>query len=239
MVLGALREWRRPGGMLAAVVLMAVLPAGAATIDNFMSVDPNVTWPFSVTTATTATVLERPLDTNNVIGGARHTSLTATGLNVPGVDIVQVGVFPAAALFDFNSTVQADGRVRLMYNADDVGLDADLTADFLVQIDFLAFDLADGLPLPVTVTMTDGGGQTSFLTRTLTTAGPQSVQFEFADFSGIGAFNLADVDEILVEFDPGMAADFRVGQIFTDVPEPATLAVLVVGGLVLGRRRAR
>lgn len=237
MVLGALRVCRRPGGILAAVVLMAVLPASAATIDNFMSVDPNVTWPFSVTSATTATVLERPLLTANVIGGARHTSLTATGLNVPGVDIVQVGVFPAASLFDYNSTIQADGLARLMYNADDAGLDADLTADFLVQIDLLAFDLANGLSMPVTVSMTDGDGDTGSLTRTLTSAGPQSVQFEFADFSGIGLLNLADIDEIVVEFNPGMAADFRVDQIFTTVPEPATLAALAVGGILLGRRR--
>ena len=79
----------------------------------------------------------------------------------------------------------------------------------------------------------------AYQARSLTQPGAQSVDFPFADFdSDIQYIDLSDLEKIVVTFHVPPGVDFRVDQIITVIPEPATLGLLSVGGLMLVRRRS-
>jgi hypothetical protein len=248
MVLDALRISRPPRAMLAAIALASMVlvvgtPAGAVTIDSFSSAMGGL-WPATAQGNTSLSFLETSL--SGVIGGARATRLVNNTLTLPSINTVQVGVYPSPRFFDYNTPSEANGRVTLIYNANhEIGepgdpseqLNADLSFDPAMQVDILDFDLASGFSMSVKVSLTDDDGDVAVLTKVVTTAGPQAVNFPYVNFTGIGAINLSNIDEISVEFDPGSAADFRIDQIYTTVPEPAALALLLMGGFVVLQRK--
>ena len=215
------------------LVAFAVTPVGAATIDDFSVALGGC--PVSKTTVGSQSIQE--IAGAPILGGVREVAIEATSLDVPVADSVNVGVFPGASIFDYASSVGANGTTGLRYDGGS-GLGVDLSGDALLRIDFMSFDLANGLAMPVTVTLEDSGAQAAVLTKSLIVAGGQSLVFPFADFSNIGGVNLADIDTIDIDFDPGMASDFRLSGIATDVPEPMTLSLLVLG-MVFSRVRRR
>jgi hypothetical protein len=171
---------------------------------------------------------------SGVVGGTRLTTLSAFFFDIVGVDEVQANIVPEFGVLDYTSSVGGNGDLRLAYVG---GFDVDLTGDAFIQLDFAGFDLGSGTPMPVTVTVAHGA-TTASLTHTLTTPGAQLVEFDFMDFVGIDQVDLSSVTAMLVGFDPGAGGDFRLNQILSVVPEPATLVMLLAGaGLVLRRRR--
>lgn len=188
--------------------------------------------------STTGTV-QQPVA--NVLGGMRYGSVAvpAGGIQIEGLDNVQLSSFPTAGILNYESSVGAEGTAGLRYYDDDQFI-GDLSGALSIQIDFSLVDLGLGGPMDVTVSLEDGSDNNATLLQTITTAMPQSLVFPFAAFSGIGGLNLADLHEVDILFDPGQAADFRITQIIADVPEPTALALLALGALssVL-RRRAR
>lgn len=220
------------------LVLAAIWPGagarGGLVIDNFSDAgDPNP-WPISLTTPPAVqTVVEGGL--TGVLGGTRLTSLSAFFFDNVGLDEVQVNIVPSFGVLDYSSSIGANGDLLIAY----VGrFNADLTGDALIQIDFAGFDLAGGSAMPVAVTL-GNGSTTASLTRTLSAPGQQSLEFNLLDFQGINQIDLGSVNGLLVEFDPGPGADFRVNGISSVVPEPPTLLILLAGAATVLRRFRR
>ena len=225
------------GVLLGAVVLYVATcgMANAATIiDDFSQGGFSVAVYANSTTGT----VQQPVA--NVLGGMRYGSVAvpAGGIQIEGLDNVQLSSFPTASILNYESSVGADGTAGVRYYNDDQFI-GDLSGALFIQIDFSLVDLGLGGPMDVTVSLEDGADNAAALLQTITTATPQSLVFPFAAFSGIGSLNLADLHEVEIQFDPGQAADFRVTQIIADVPEPTALALLALGALGALRRRAR
>ncbi len=211
--------------------------AGASAglvVDDFSDVDNPNPWPVSTTIPAVIPVLESGL--SGVVGGTRNTTLSALVLDLVGLDEVKTNIVPNFGVLDYTSSVGGNGELELSY----VGpFDVDLSGDAFIQIDFVGLVLGSKLAMPVTVTVAHGA-TTASLTHTLIAPGAQSVEFEFVDFAGIDLVDLGSITTMLVEFDPGAGADFRLSQIQSVVPEPATLVLLLVGaGVVLRRPRRR
>jgi len=193
---------------------------------------------------TASDVIETGL--SSVLGGSRITRLTAEDLGIDRLDELQVGVFASPGILSYSSSILADGKLELFYDGTTSGspagpsvgnLNVDLSGDAWIEIELLAFDLANGEPMDISITLADGDS-THVLLQSVTTFGRQDVIFRFVDFSEFGSLDLSDIDSIAVNFDPGFGADFRVGEIRVAVPEPATLGLLLTGAL-FGLRRKR
>ncbi len=228
---------RKTGRCIGTVVVATVALLSCANvragmvIDSFSDVASPNPWPVSTTVPAVLPVFETGL--TGVIGGTRLTTQSAFFFDIVGLDQVQTNIVPKYGVLDYSSSVGANGDLRLAYVGD---FEADLTGDLFFQIDFLGFDLGSKSPMPVKVTLGDGATTTS-LTQTLTTPGAQSVLFNYSEFDGIGAVDLASINAMLIEFDPGSGGDFRIGEIKSAVPEPNTLVLLLAGAGAILRRR--
>ncbi len=209
----------------------------SVVIDSFDHVGAPDPWPVTVDQAgASATVLETGLAT--VLGGVRTTTLGVQALGTARLDKVEVGVYSPPGILSYASSILADGKLDLLYDNGPGGLNVDLSSYAWIEIDLLAFDLASGNPMPVTITLADGASSSS-LTQSVSTAGRQLVIFPFASFTKTGPFDFSSIDEIDVSFDPEFGADFRVGEIRSVVPEPATLGLLAVGAALTTLRTKR
>lgn len=223
------------------VSVLSGLVAGVASadviIDDFSSVGNPTPWPVIINTISTVNVLETGL--TNVIGGSRYSTIRATFLDTPGLDFIQAAIEPNfGMILDYSSTSGTIGDWNLRYDANGAGLNADFSDLGFIALDFGRFDYANGQPLPILVSLFDGTNFAS-LSRSLVSAGPQSLHFAFADFDGLGQFDLLHVQSVSVFLDPGLAADFRLNSITGVVPAPGSIALLAFGSLAAagGRRR--
>ncbi|MBX3414611.1 MAG: hypothetical protein KF708_18130 [Pirellulales bacterium] len=232
--------------IFAALLLLAgilgVSSAQAAVIIDDFDVVTGV-WPVTRTTVGSTVNNELGIPTTNTIGGVRNTTVTGDSFAVPGLDTVTTTVVPTPpSLLDYASSAGADGSLNLLYNAGGIpgGLNANFSAETGITIDFLLFDHAGGVDLPVTVTLSDGSNVAS-LTQLLTSPGAQSVFFGFPGFAGIGGVDMSSIDSLNFFFDAQLAHDFRIDFIGTTsgVPEPASFLVwgmAAVVGLFVSRR---
>lgn len=206
--------------------------AGIIVVDDFT--ETTLGWPFAQTTVGSSGLDEAGI---NVLGGSRHTTVTAESLAILGLDSVAIAIVPDPGIFDYTGSAGADGSFSLFYDGPAGNLNADLSSLAAFLIDLLLFDLGNGQPMPVTVTL-DDGANTATGTAFVGTSGGQTLSMPFASFTGIESLNLTSVDSILFEFDPGLGNDLRLGAI-TVVPAPAGLALLAGAGLLGPRRRRR
>ncbi len=228
-------------GVVLTLVAVVVPPSNAGMIiDSFEDVVEGA-WPVTHTTGTQSTrVIVGGL--TGVLGGWRDTSIGASAVDLPGVDQIDVNISPEYGLLDYASSVGSNGQLTLRYWGDPVArhLHADLSSEALIRIDFADFDLPGGTPMHVGVTLSEGlPPARASLDRWVTGPGAQSLEFPFAEFDDIEYVDLADLDNIIVAFMASRGTDFRVDQIVMVVPEPATLGLLAIGGLLVMRRRRR
>lgn len=223
----------------AGVFMLMAAASHADTIDNFTDTQSGSPTIVTRTALGTDTVFDDLV--TGVIGGQRITTVTATVLDQLGVDVVQGGIFPAAGVFDYQSSAGATGEARLTYrNTDGLdGLDADLSSDTFVRIDVTHFNFASSIPMAVEVILNDGVDSAS-LTQQLNAAGPQQLNFLFSDFPAVdfAALDLSDIDRIDVIFSAGQSTDFRINSIIS-APEPAGLTLMLIGSLAMLRRSSR
>lgn len=218
-------------GLLGVTGFVSTAAAGVIVIDDFTSVAEPNPWPVTLNAEGNVTVTESGLA---VLGGARQTYIEAIAVGVPGLDFLQVTVAAGAGLLDFNSTVDTDGYLSLLYDGGG-SLNADFSAMTGIEFSFTLFDHAGGVPMPVTVHLSDGINTASH-TIALNSPGAQQLLFSFSDFSDIGLVDLASLQSIQFDLDPGFGVDFRITQIIA-VPGPAGIALLGLGLAAPRRRR--
>lgn len=206
--------WQGGWAMLGVAMWSLAGSASAQTIiDDFSSVGANTVDPPGVVRNSLGTTTVTDAGLSNVIGGVRTLTVTATAI-AGGSPEVRAGVIPLAQVLSYSSTVLANGLVTLRYDANGVGLDADLSSGDGIQFSVVA-DLSS-LPYDVTVEISDGI-ITNSSTQTVAVGGLQQVQFFYSAFPTV---DLTDVFSISVTFDPNLAGDLEVGAPIETFGEP-------------------
>lgn len=218
------------------LILSGVGSAIAATIDDFSGTQSGVATGISLTGI--GPVILSEVSVPGAIGGSRETTLTGVSFDVSGVDSASATYHPQAlsGFLDYESSIGATADLGVSYGP---SLAADFSADALVRVALLDFDFAGGAAMGIDVTLDDGVNLAT-VSGSVNTQGPQLIDFLFADFlSQAPALDLTAIDSIEVLFQPGKSADFRVDSITTQIPEPASAALLTVGAFALAVRRKR
>ncbi|MBI4517553.1 MAG: hypothetical protein HY699_17250 [Deltaproteobacteria bacterium] len=225
-------------GTLVALALVARSAAAEVTIDNFSSA---VSTYYVTNTNVAQTVVGSTTVTDpgraGVIGGVRQLTVEAQSLlNIPVPDYIVSGVEPIGTFLEYNSTVNGDGRIELLYDRGGVGLNAHLGRAFGILVAIINAD-ASAPPYDVAITLTDNSANSATVTQTVPVpGGPLSLYFRFQDFVGVDANRLYSIQ---VVFDPNTAADLRIGRIETygtAVAAPVLsggASLLLIGGLLL------
>jgi len=226
------------------VVGSSPLRAAEGIIDSFQNA-VNTQFPPGVIQPTVGTTSATDTGVAGVIGGVRTLTVEATEIDIPSIDDVRAGAGFLGAFFEYRSTLGADGRATLLYDAGGAGLNAHFMSNQRLEVHVLDADTA-ATPYDVTITLVDTAARTTSVTRTVTAAGPQVVLFPLLEF---GAVNVTAIRSISLNVDPSKAGDvrFRLFRIFTPpaaVPmlSAKACAALVATLLVIGVwavRRAR
>jgi hypothetical protein len=187
------------------VLTLASAPVRAMMIDDFANAQTTAYPPGIMRTTVGTTTVTETSPVPGVIGGIRQIQVQAT--KVPMGDSISAGVYTVGTFVDYRSSVGADGRIALKYNAGGAGLNADFTLVDTVNVRFLAVDPA-AVPAPATLVLTDSRGRSASITRTITAAGPQTIglPLQTGAFAGL---DLAHVFAIEVSVDPNVAGDLR------------------------------
>ena len=220
------------GFMAAAAALPLALAGsafGAVIIDDFS--DTFAAWPHALDVAGTQVLIDEG-GIAGTIGDERRSQLFLATTDVPGLDSVSLAIDPSGTgLLDYSSTAGADGSLSLSY----LDLVADLSSELFISLDIVAYDAPGSAPMPVTLDLVSVDGSA---TATLdASGGPEKLLFFFAGLTTSGNFDLSEISEISLAFDPGVAGDFRLNGIFADVPAPAALPLLAIAALTTRRRR--
>ncbi|MBI4514453.1 MAG: hypothetical protein HY699_01375 [Deltaproteobacteria bacterium] len=197
--------------LLAVPALLAAISAsvGALTIDDFSSADTTGLPPGIVQASVGSTTATDP-GVAGVIGGVRRITVAATRI-ASKADSVIVGVSTTANLLDYASTVGANGRVEVLYDAGGAGLAANLALTTGISIVVCGADAAS-VPYTVRVFLVDSAGRSASSLQSFTVSGPRAIYFPLSDFSGV---NLSSVFSIRITIDPNKAADLRIDLIET------------------------
>jgi hypothetical protein len=135
--------------------------------------------------------------------------------------------------FQLTNSIRIDSVVTITYDAEDAGLNLDLSGETSFMLGGVENDLATSYTITVTQ-----GANTSSLTLSPGEGFSGDLDFAFSSFGGTVNFAEA-IDSIELEIDGVRAADVIIDSL-TAVPEPGTAAALLLGlsGLAwLGRRR--
>jgi hypothetical protein len=225
-----------------AVVAFLSVPAFASTyLDAY---DDGI----AILTATNITGSMSLTETSltDVLGGERYS--TVTWESGTGAVNLNVSIVTAQDVASYSSPSGLDGKFSFEYGRS-TDLDTDITSggtDFAFK--FL-FDVADfTAPITVTVTTRDGGGDKVSSGTVNSPSGLQTgdadvwVTLPYSSFSTVanGGADFTDIDNILVEIDGPSESDYTLKASVYDIPEPATMTVLALGGIgVLLRRRRK
>jgi hypothetical protein len=236
--------WKCSMGMVVLLALSSVSPAAQIIIDSFEYGNPNLSNDLAAPPVRTSTVTETGL--SQVIGGVRKT--TNSKLQGPDGQVVSAKIMdpygpPVDKVLGLSTdtggligqwTVEYGLAVGGTAPGNLGGLMGSYTNDAII----FRFESADA---GASVAMTADDGTHSFTITKLTT-GPGSLMFDFADYPGV---DFGSIDNLKFEITGKVDGDYQISLLETntrEVPEPITLAAVILGAGALGgyvrRRRA-
>jgi len=209
-------------------------PAKALSWGGGWEIDADRYDPDPVTYPGQGTYLETGLP--NVLGGSRYSEVynqvSATNANI---EVDNGG-------FDTSAGPSTWLIAILTYDANGSGLNLNATHGTKITVTETSADFyAGGKDTVYSVTLVDGSDAADTVSKTFSSlvnnpSMPADHDFLFSSYTGL---DLTDIDKIIVTLETSYAQDSSFGSIHSDVPEPATLSLLALGGLALLRRRRK
>lgn len=217
------RLWAVGAGALAMLLLLGQRPARAAeaVVDDFTDATALTTFvpDENVLQDSIGSTTRNDTGLTDVIGGTRTLTVTATELDIPGLDYIVAGVsLLPVAFFEFNTRSGATGTTELLYDANGSGLNAMLGFAQGIQVVIREADIAAVTPpgMDVTLTLTDGNmvtvSQTQTVTMPVSAMAPLALDFPYSTFAGIDPDNLFSIRLFLA---PQKAGDTRLNLLGT------------------------
>lgn len=211
-------------------------PAGALMIDNFD--DPPSGQSVTILNGIAGSAATSTALGLSTLGGSRKISVTVEFFDIPGGNetSLQVNTFTSPGNCQLTQTILVNSYGLITYNADNAGLNVDLSGFGGIELVGLVSDLTDAF----TLTLETFGGGSSSITKNV--AGG-NIPFLFSSL--VGTANLNDIDSITIKIDPPRGGDVKIDAIVTlepVVPAPATLLLFgsgLIGLAGYGRRRFR
>ncbi len=193
----------------------------------------------------TDTSHEVGLDPTHVIGGSRDATVTW----LSGTLSARMNINPPPLVLGMSSDTGTTANFELQYDNDGAGLGSIDLTEGGTSPGFVVFFTSADAGAATTVTLTDTGGDT--LTRTLPTAGPGFLFFQYNLFAGIGDITAIDTIHFIIEGQED--GDYQIDLIQSrdvpgdddgpgddggnEVPEPVTAVLSTLGLAALARRR--
>ncbi len=206
--------------------------------------------PFNLSSSDATVVSQSVTDAASILGGTRNVSLARNqgfGGTITANTILSPGGTGTLDRIDVINTNVSAGRLTLDYDGFD---DADFAASwdaFLIDVPVLQNTVGDG-EIDISITVTNSlGSVTTPVDQVIGGSrfeDPGVFVFEFND-PDFGGFDFSEVDRVTFNFQTAIiGSDFQIASIIrreisVAVPEPNSLAFLMMSTLVIARRRTR
>jgi len=224
--------------------------AAVQVIDAFSDKNTGV-WPMTRTTSGVGSVGDtegtgatgRPALTA-VLGSVRRSAITATALDIAGLDQASLNVFNTGgfSVLDYQSSAGAKSGFEEAYGVP-AGLttaqayDLDITPYNAVELNLAAYDAPATGSMTIQAFLYSGTTAVALPIKTITTGGAQTIDILIPDAI---RNTMTHNDGIDLLFDVPKGGDVRVDTVqFTQVPEPASLGAVAMVGCLFWRRGRR
>jgi len=217
-------------GVVIFLCCCSLLQATIITIDDFESGSIDLR-----PTALTVPIIQNETGLAGVYGGTRTIEYTVFGKSLSGA-----GVEMAESLLIDNNGKRNWSTVELTYDAGGAGLNLDLSSFTIISMDAWFEHVAFDKDTVVTLTLSDGTN-TASVTKTWDVEQCDLDLTLYFSLSGFAGVDKSNIQSLTVYIESDWYGEYAIDNIQVsdhDVPEPATIAIFLLGGLAIRLKKA-